>query len=47
MHLDFIDGNFEEAQYEKMGGENWIIDKQFSQTIFINSMYFSSIFNLC
>ena len=30
MPFGFIEGNFEEPQYEKMGGENWIIDKRFS-----------------
>ena len=30
MPFGFLDGNFEEPQYEKIGGENWIIDKQFS-----------------
>ena len=30
MPFGFLEGNFEEPQYEKMGGENWIIDKRFS-----------------
>ena len=30
MPFGFIEGNFEEPQYEKMGDENWIIDKRFS-----------------
>ena len=30
MPFGFLDGNFEEPNYEKMGGENWIIDKRFS-----------------
>ena len=30
MPFGFLDGNFEEPEYEKMGGENWIIDKRFS-----------------
>ena len=30
MPFGFLEGNFEEPQYVKMGGENWIIDKRFS-----------------
>ena len=30
MPFGFIEGNFEEQKYEKMGDENWIIDKRFS-----------------
>ena len=30
MPFGFIDGNFEEPEYERMGDENWIIDKKFS-----------------
>ncbi len=30
MPFGFLEGNFEEPEYEKMGEENWIIDKRFS-----------------